>query len=121
MRMIWFEYVANSVTVAIAYMSFKSPCVRNGLVLLFFWYLFLIAFVFVPHNSWMPIMEASYVVGLTAAIYVFFFLDRRHIVKSWVQRIVCVALLIGFTHALVVLFLQVTTRSMFVHPLESPG
>ncbi len=121
MRMTWFEFVANGVTIAIAYMAFKSNQVRNGFIVLFFWYLFLIAFAFVPHNNWMPIMEASYVVGLTASVYVYFLLDRKHIIKGSIQRIICVSLLIGFAHGVIVLFLQLLTLRVFAHPLETLG
>ncbi len=119
--MIWFEFVTSGITIAIAYMAFRSGRARNGFVVLLFWYLCMIAFIYVPHNSWMPIMEASYVVGLTAAVYVFFILKRRHVIKGSVQRIVGVALLIGITHGLVVLFLQLITLRLFAHPMTSLG
>jgi hypothetical protein len=115
----WFEFVANGITIAIAYMAFKSPRIRDSFVVLFFWYLFLIAFVFVPHNSWNPITEASYVVGLTVAVYFFFFLNGKHIINGWFQRIICVVLLVGFAHGLIVLFLEVISLRVFIHPLRS--
>lgn len=118
-RMTWFEFVENGVTVGIAYMTFKSNRVRIGFLVLFFWYLFLIAFLFVPHNNWNPIMEASYVVGLTASVYVYFLLDRKHIIKGPIQRIICASLLIGFAHGVIVLFLQLITLRVFVHTLET--
>lgn len=118
-RMTWFEFVANGVTIGTAYMTFKLDKVKNGFLVLFFWYLFLIAFIYVPHNYWMPIQAASYVVGLTAAIYVFFYLAGKHLVNGWVQRILSVVLLIGFAHGMIILFLELITLRVFAHPLKT--
>ena len=120
-RMTWFEFVANGVTIAIAYSAFKSSQIRDGFALLFLWYLFLNVFVFLPHNDWMPRMEASYVIGLTASVYVYFLLARKSVISGWVQRIIVICLLIGFAHGLIVLFLEVLTQRLFIHPSETVG
>lgn len=120
-RMILFEFVSNGVTIALAYTAFKSNQVRNGLVSLLVWYFILVAFVYVPHNNWMPIMEASYVLGLTAAVYIYFLLGRKHLMKGWLQRIAFAVILIGLTHGFIFVFLQLITLKVFVHPLETLG
>lgn len=116
-----FEYVASGVTIAIAYAAFKSERVRNGLAAELIWYVFLMTIIGYSNGWWNYVMEASYIIGLVAAVYLYFMLINKRIVKGLIQRAVAVIIIVAVAHALIVIFLQLVNSGIFVHPLRSLG
>jgi hypothetical protein len=114
-----FEFVANSVTIAIAYAAFKAHQARNGFAALLVWYLLLTGILFTPHYMSNFIMAASYIVGLTASVYFYLKASDKWFTKNLIQRVVAGALIIGVAHAVIVIFLQVVSLKVFIHPDKS--
>ena len=114
-----FEFVANGIVIGIAYAAFKSNTPRNGFVALFVWYLLLNVILINPNNSWNYIMSASYIIGLTGTVYLYFFVIRKHFINGRLQRIIASAVIIGVAHGLIVIFLQLLSLRVITHPIQT--
>jgi len=114
-----FEFVANGIIIGIAYAAFKSNKPRNGFAALFVWYLLLNGILINPNNSWNYIMSASYIIGLTGAVYLYFFGIRKRFINGRIQRIIASAIIIGVAHGLIVIFLQLFSFRVLAHPTNT--
>ncbi len=114
-----FEFVANGVTIAIGYAAFKARRARDGFAALLVWYVVLTLIIFSPIYAWSFIMEASYVVGLTASVYFYLWVIRKRFANNRVQRIIAAALILGLAHGVIVIFLEAVSLRMLAHPVKT--
>jgi len=74
-----FEFAVNGVTIAIAYAAFKSNQIRNGFAALLIWYIFVMVIVPLPYDALNLVMVILHIIGLTAAVYLYFLAINKHL------------------------------------------
>lgn len=99
-----FLFLVTGVTIGISYAAFKSSVPRNGFIALFVWYVILTGR-HASHNAWIFILEGSYIMGITGAIYLYILIADKPFINGRTQRIVASTLIIGIVNGLIVIFL----------------
>lgn len=114
-----FRYVADGVTIGIAYAAFKSGQVRNGFAAELIWYMLIMTLMGYSYGWWNYVMTAAYMVGLTAAVYLLLFFIKKNYVRGLILRFVAAVIILVVAYWVIILFLQVVNRGLFVNPLRS--
>jgi hypothetical protein len=110
--MVAFQFTYSSITAGLFYAFLKSSSLRSALLAALVWYV--ASTVIDPKNHYTLVMDCVYVVGISAAVYLYLHLIRGPVFNGIVHRIATMSLLTGLTNALIaiglVLFWAVFAR-----------
>ncbi len=100
-----FQYFVSSITIGIAYVTFKEKNFREGIALLLFWYIILVMSVS-SENRDVFILEGVYA-GITAlAVYWYIITISKSFIKNEISRIIMAIIIIGLSNCLIVVILD---------------
>ena len=102
--MVPYQFLVTGVTLGISYAAFKSRAPRIGFIALFAWYALLTGR-HASQNIWSFILFGCYIIGITAAVYVYILVAGKSFVNGRTQRIIASTLIIGVANGLIALLL----------------
>jgi hypothetical protein len=98
------QFMISGVTAGIAYAGWRGTSLRQGIVPLFLWYLVLM-FLVEDFNSWLPVLDGAYIVGIAGAVWLYLYAVRASLVRGWMQRVAAAAVLVALANGLIVVVL----------------
>lgn len=114
-------YTVNAITLGIGYTMWRSRNFRDGMTMLFVWYVVVTGLFFHPHAGWWNFtMEAVYLCGLACAAGLYVYVaDTKLQLWHWVQRWILWTLIIGIAHGCIIILLQVISMRIKLHPYQT--
>jgi hypothetical protein len=113
--MVSFQFTISSITAGLSYAALRGKTPRNGLAALLIWYLVLM-FLIEEFNSWLPILNLAYLLGIAGAIFVYEYVIRKLLVRGKAQRIAAAAVFTAIANGLIVVTLGLVTTNAIYHP-----
>ncbi|HEX7573612.1 MAG TPA: hypothetical protein VF514_11000 [Bacteroidota bacterium] len=104
MGMIASQFLTSGITAAITYAALRTPRWRDGFVALLVWYIVL-TFLIVQFRAYLLILDFAYVAGIAAAVYLYYYLIRKEMVRGVLQRVAAAGVIMALANAVIILFL----------------
>ena len=112
-----FQFTVNSITAGLSYALLKWTSKLRSVVVLFCWFVLLTVLEDV-NNRWMYLLNCTYIVGISGAMFAYLYLCDKPILNSPIRRIALLSLLVGLVNTLHVIILAAISlgSSMFQNP-----
>lgn len=107
-----FQFFITGITLGIAYAMFYSNSVVKGIVTLFLWFILMTSFIS-NHNSWVYILEGTYICSMAVSISLFLFIIRKFLVSNILIKIIISSILLGVTNGLIIIVLNLFSPGLF--------
>ena len=117
-----FQFFVSGITVGIAYATFNKNNLSIGITILLIWYIILTSLIS-KHNTWVLIMEGTYISFFSASVYLYKIIIRKYIIKNILVRIIISTILFGITNSLIIVFLNLFSPEMLLtnfHEIFTP-
>ena len=111
-----FQFAMSGVSIGIAYAGLKRHDIRNGLAALFVWYLCVTALL-EKTNSWMLILNAIYIAGMSAAVVLHQWAVESRLRPYLILRIALAGAIASIANGLIIIALFLFSwRAVLAHP-----
>jgi predicted RNA-binding Zn-ribbon protein involved in translation (DUF1610 family) len=114
-----FQFTFSGITAGLSYAAIKEGNLRLGFAALLIWYLVLIfLFEHREYNSWLLVLNLTYIVGIAGAAYLHGRLVETSLVRGIAQRIAAMGVLVALANGFIVVILaSFSLRSALNHPM----
>jgi len=101
-----FQFLLSGITVGISFTTFRDQYYREGLALLFLWYIIIVGSIPERH-AWLYILHGTYTCIIAAAVYVYLIIVRKPFIKNEILRMSTSIVVLGLANCCIIVVLSI--------------